>query len=151
MKKRIHQCHETGCLDTPYLGGYCRKHHGIRELKEQRRSAAVRLLHFSVVDDRIPDHPELKAELFKLQNYWRDACDVNIYRRGTKTMPLDEAPYATEWCIALAQEIVDAELAYRAGGQPASGLEYCQEWVWNRFNNLDKGLQSNGIERKPNR
>jgi hypothetical protein len=59
----------------------------------------------------------------------------------------DEAGYAIEWSIALAKEIVDAEIAFRNGAVPSYSLESTREWVWDRFRNLEKGLMSNGIKR----
>jgi len=62
-------------------------------------------------------------------------------------MPADEAEYATEWCIALAIEIVDAELALRDGRAVSNSLADTRAWVWERFNNLEAGLNSNGRPR----
>jgi hypothetical protein len=59
----------------------------------------------------------------------------------------DEAEYAIEWCIALAKEIVDAEIAFRKGTPSSYSLESTREWVWERFHNLEKGIMSNGIKR----
>jgi hypothetical protein len=59
----------------------------------------------------------------------------------------DEAEYAIEWCIALAIEIVDAEMLYRNGEMPLDSLTHTRFWVWERFKNLENGLRSNGIER----
>jgi hypothetical protein len=63
-------------------------------------------------------------------------------------MPLDEAEYALEWCIALAQEIVAAEYRLRNGlGISDLRLDFTRRWVWERFSNLEAGLRSNGLTR----
>lgn len=63
-------------------------------------------------------------------------------------MPADEADAALEWCIALAQEIIDAERAHRTGGRVSDKLEATRHWVWDRFNNLEAGRHSNGTARE---
>ena len=63
-------------------------------------------------------------------------------------MPRDEADYAAEWCIALAQEIVEAERAVIAGKSIPVSFTLTGEWVWERFRNLEAGLRSNGASRE---
>jgi len=107
----------------------------------------VQLLHKSILDDQVLQNPDLRAELSRLQSYWRTACDVMIYKADIPNMPAEEAEYASDWCIRLAEEIVDAERAFRSGRRPSGGLDSCRHWVWERFENLDRGLMSNGIPR----
>ena len=80
--------------------------------------------------------------------WWNRACGVVQSQYGTELMPLDEAEYACEWCIALAQEIVDAEIAVRAGKRIPDSLEATRFWVWERFKFLETGLRSNGLPRR---
>lgn len=60
----------------------------------------------------------------------------------------DEVEPAKEWCISLAQEIVDAEIAIRNGVRPSYTFEATRLWVWDRFNNLESRLMSNGVPRQ---
>jgi len=75
-------------------------------------------------------------------------CGVLQTERGTILMPRDEADYAAEWCIALAQEIVEAERAVIAGKSIPVSFTLTGEWVWERFRNLEAGLRSNGASRE---
>ena len=63
-------------------------------------------------------------------------------------MPLDEAEYATEWCISLAQEIVDAQRALTAGTSFQSRWELNAHRFVERLENLEAGLTSNGMPRE---
>ena len=116
---------------------------------DRRRKAALDALHKSEIEGRPPENAELRDELFRIQKWWYRACDAVNYAREDEVL-LDEAKYATEWCIALAQEIVDAEIASRNGQPIPISLERTRDWVWDRFLNLEKGLMSNGVNR-PNR
>ena len=145
-KKRI--CRISGCVRDPFLGGLCEEHHRQEQRRQQRRSEAVNALHSGTVDGVIPTDPTIAEQLDRIRVYWDRACYVLHSQRGTVTMPLDEADYATEWCIALAQEIVDAQHAVSSGRPIPSSLALTGQWVWERFHNLDAGLCSNGILRK---
>jgi hypothetical protein len=63
-------------------------------------------------------------------------------------MPLDEADYATEWCITLAEEIVKAEHQIAKSQAIPTSFEVARQWVWERLRNLDAGLRSNGRPRE---
>jgi hypothetical protein len=63
-------------------------------------------------------------------------------------MPLDEADYATDWCIALAEEIVKAQRQVKAGKEIPTSFDLTRQWVWQRLQNLDAGLHSNGTQRE---
>jgi hypothetical protein len=71
---------------------------------------------------------------------------VNL-RRGTKNLPLSEAEYAIDWCIALAKELLSAEDALAIGNKPSSSLEITRGWVNERFENLNADFTSNGLPR----
>ena len=140
-------CKSSGCKEALYLGGFCGKHYKEDEAKRRRRDEAVHILHMSVIGDESLRTPELRDELHRLQEWWQRACWALRLQR-TDTVLQDEAEYAVEWCIALAQEIVDAERSTR-GGQPATTphLDTTRHWVWDRFSNLERGLMSNGVSR----
>lgn len=150
-RNRIRECAKADCGEAPYLGGLCEKHHKEKLQEEKRREAALHALHFGKIADRLVENEELRDELARLRQWWFKTCDaVNNNRKDTVLK--DEAEYAAEWCIALAQEIVDAELAFRAGSNSPSNysLVATREWVWQRFRNLEAGLMSNGIQRESN-
>ena len=151
MPKRKSVCRAPRCNKPPYSGGLCQKHSEEETIREERRRVALDALEKGVVGERLPDAPALKEELLRLRVWWFRACDAVNGQRSIGPLPLDEAEHATGWCIALAQEIVDAELALRSGQKPNDRLEYTREWVWDRFKNLEAGLMSNGIPRPANR
>lgn len=146
VRRNVNECREHGCCDTPFLGGRCRDHHEQKVKEEERRKAALRALHEGEIDGEPPRNRELRNELFRLRHWWHRACDALRYGREDELIG-DEGEYAAEWCILLAQEIVDAELAFRRGGTPPTSLESTREWVWERFGNLQAGLRSNSTPR----
>lgn len=140
-------CRASGCAEVPFLGGLCRQHYDEADRRAQRRRAAIDALHTAVIDDRLPDDLALREELTRLRKWWDRACSAVQTKRDSALMPADEADYALEWCIALAQEIVDAERAARGGKKAEDTLACTRHWVWERFGNLEAGLRSNGIAR----
>ncbi len=139
-------CRKYGCHESPHRGGLCEAHHDEERLKETRRAAAVTALHNLTIDGKLPENPALKEELRLMRGWWDRAVNSLNYRPD----PLlgGEAEFALEWCISLAQEIVDAEKAFRKGESPSYMLEATRSWVWDRFRNLEAGLHSNGTSRK---
>lgn len=150
IRKIQKTCRHADCDNFPYLGGLCREHDEEDRRKRKRRATAIDTLHTGVIDGRIPEDLALRDELQKIQAWWDKACRAVQQRQTIEPLPLDEADYALEWCIALAQEIVDAELAHRAGNTPGHGLEHVRHWVWERFGFLTQGLHSNGTARRDN-
>lgn len=140
-------CGADDCIETPSMGGLCRKHHEEQNRREERRESALRCLHTRTVADQILTDLSLREELQRLCRWWDDACFAVRTGQDYGCLPLDEARFAMEWCITLAAEIAEAELAIRAGKKPASSLGATHCWVWDRFANLEKGLMSNGIPR----
>ena len=130
------------------MGGLCQKHYDEDRARKLRRDVAIRALHTSAIDGRVPDDLALRDELYRLVEWWNRACTAVNTRRGSTQMPMDEADDALEWCIALAQEIVDAELAVRAGDKVSDSVASTGAWVWERFRNLEAGLRSNGTTRR---
>lgn len=113
-----------------------------------RRDQAIDALHTLVVGGRLPDNEALRIELLELSRWWQMACNAVQTNREVELMPLEEAEYALEWCIALAGELVAAELAFRDGRAASHSLVGTRTWVWGRFKNLDAGLRSNGLPRR---
>ncbi len=146
MKRRKNECCTDGCDEPTYIGSLCRQHHEERVREQSCREAAVNALHTMVIDGRIPEDNELREELLRLRQWWDRAC-----RAATSNIKdhllRDEAEFALEWCIALAKEIVNAEMAFRQGEPSSSSLGATRHWVWERFRNLEAGLKSNGVAR----
>lgn len=147
MRKKRHVCSVRDCDEPPHLGGYCKEHHAERSAQAELRDAAVRALHTGAVGERLPADGELREELQRLRAWWDRACSAINYQRRDPVL-LDEAEYAAEWCIRLAQEIVIAEQAIAIGQKPTYSLEHVRTWVWERFANLEAGLKSNGVKRQ---
>ena len=78
-------------------------------------------------------------------------CDAT--RAGRKDPILkDETQFGTDWCIAIMQELVDTERDRRAGtGGDTELRQYIRRETWLRFENLEKGLMSNGVARRERR
>lgn len=148
MKVKRYTCRKSGCLKEPYLGGLCRTHHDEDEARRQLHDDALTALHSGVIDDELPSDQSLRDELNRLREYWSRICSVLHAQRGTPAMPLDEAKYATDWCISLAEEIVKAQRQVAAGKTISTSLEFTGQWVWERLQNLDAGLCSNGTRRE---
>jgi len=110
-------CQKRGCSKEPYLGGLCQVHHQEGQASKERLDAALTALHSGVVDGYAPQDPSLCSELDRLRVYWDRACQVLQTQRGTELMPLDEAEFATERCITLAKEIVEAQRRLTTGTQ----------------------------------
>lgn len=122
------------------------KHYEEDQRKYMLRNAAIDALHMGMIDGQFPERSELIEELQKIRKWWSRACDAVNYERQDPVL-MDEAPYAVEWCIRLAEQFVETERAFRSGVKPSWLLESTKEWVWDRFKNLEAGLMSNGIER----
>ena len=147
MAKKKKTCSKFRCDNPVYMFGLCKDHHEKAEEDKHRLETAIQALFFSVIDGSLPKNLELREELFRIQKWWHRACDAVNFDRKDEVL-LDDAQYAVEWCIALAKEIVDAEIAFRNGTPPSYSLEDTRTWVWERFHNLEKGLMSNGLKRQ---
>lgn len=148
MKYKKRTCIKSGCSDEPYLGGLCKSHHEEAESKKRLRDEALTTLHHGTIDGELASDPKLRNELERLRECWYRTCSVLQTQRGIPSMPLDEAKYATDWCISMAQEIIKAEREIASGRQVSLSLESTRRWVWERFENLDAGLCSNGTRRE---
>jgi hypothetical protein len=137
-----------GCSGALYLGGLCRLHYDEQQERDRKRRDSLNALHYGTVDGALPGDPMLRTELEKLRQYWSRVCSVLQTENGTPVMPLDEAPFAQEWCISLAEEIVSAQRSISAGGKSGYESTFTRGWVWERLHNLDAGLRSNGLPRQ---
>lgn len=146
-KRKQLKCRKDDCFEPPYLGGLCKDHHKQRTIQEARRQAAIEALHQGRINGVYLISPDLRNELGKVRKWWHRACDAVNYRREDVILR-NEAEFALEWCIALAQEVVDAEVSRRDGKENPQSFSFQQTWVWERFENLEKGLMSNGVERR---
>lgn len=142
-------CRYPHCNEIWHLGGLCSKHYEEGRAKEELRGEAVRSLHWGVIDGVRPSNEVARSELVKIQRWWNEVC--NALNFGHKHSVLrDEVEFAKEWCIALAEQIVNIERAFRAGTLRETDDMFVatQLWVWERFENLEKGLKSNGAIRQ---
>lgn len=89
----------------------------------------------------------MRDESWRARDWWFDVCNhVNSEREHPVLR--DETEYAVSWCIALAEHIIDEERDVRAGKQAgAETHQYRRRHFWERFQNLSRGLMSNGVAR----
>lgn len=147
-RKTLRMCSQAECEEPPYLGGLCQEHYEDESSKKARRNAALEALHRGVIDGYLPEDTAMREELLRIRHWWDKACRAVQQQRSIEPLPLDEAEYALEWCIALAHEIVDGERVIRSGQTPCYAFEYTRNWVWQRLGFLEHGLRSNGTPRK---
>jgi hypothetical protein len=147
MAKRRVECAKYHCTDPPFMGGLCRRHHEEDEAKERRRNTALALLDSGRLDNEPLGAGPLREEFYKLQDWWRQVC---VYITSSREHPVlrDETRYADSWCIGLAEFIIDEERGRRAGTKvDVPSHQYLRKQLWERFDNLERGLRSNGVER----
>ena len=118
------------------------EHHKEEQAKSRREMEARELLFRSVVNNEPLQSPALREELSQLQDWWQRSVR-ELQSPGSDPALQHEAQFASEWCISLADVIVEEERV----GTLAKSLqrERTREWVWRRFGNLDSGLMSNGL------
>lgn len=145
-KKKQLICSKYSCYEYPYLGGLCEKHYEEQKNERWRRNAAIDVLSCGTASGFVLTNNELKKELEKIRIWWHRACSSVRCRQEDEVLQ-NETEYALDWCIALAEEIIDAEIAFRNGKEFPDSLKCAQEWVWERFKNLESGLMSNGVKR----
>lgn len=145
--KRKKYCSVYRCTEPLYLGGLCELHEEKARVKALRYDDALEALHYGVIDGALPTDAAIREEFNRLVHWWRAACDSLNYRIPHAVLK-DEAEPAIFWCIALAQELIDAERAIRAGKPfDKTLLNGTRQWVWERFDSLERGLMSNGVAR----
>jgi len=114
-KRKLKTCTASRCEEPPYLGGLCKDHYEEWEDRRRREDAATQFLHSGVIDGRVLQHSELQDEFQQLSKWWGRVCQAVQTRRDTIHMPVEEADYAISWCTSIAQRIIEAEFAFRAG------------------------------------
>jgi hypothetical protein len=131
------KCREHNCSYEPYLGGLCRVHHDEHTREKQLRDAAITALHRGEVNGEFLVDGALRDDLEQLRARWFVVCDVVNSSRGKDLVPLEHAGYATDWCISLAEQIVEAQRAISAGEPVASSFESTKSWVWKRLRDIE--------------
>jgi len=151
MAKRRNKCAKLHCREATAIGGLCQKHHDENERKHHRYMEAADVLHTGSVDGEYIRQGPLRDELQKIQKWWRQVCGAVNAERQHPVLK-DETESAMSWCIGIAQEIIDAERELRAGGVGDDEMrQYRRRQLWERFENLERGLMSNGVARLENR
>lgn len=140
-------CSRLDCTEQPHLGGLCREHYTEKRIAEDAREAAIQMLHKGVIDGELPKDSRVQDELSRLRPWWDKACICRQTRSGRPFLPYDESESAMEWCIGIAQQLIEHERIWRSG-KPSVDIEaYRREHFWDRFRSLEAGLRSNGTPR----
>ena len=145
-------CRKLGC-DAPPVGfaGLCARHDEEEDRRHKRFMEAADVLHTGVIDGEYIGAGPLRDELSKVRDWWSAACSA-VNSQGEHPILKDETEFATHWCIGIAQEIIEAERDRRAGNEGDSDARrYVRQQFWNRFENLERGLMSNGVARPERR
>lgn len=145
-RKKTLTCRRWDCEEAPFLGGLCEAHHEEDRLKQLARRAAIDALSTSCVAGKLPEKPGLKDELLRVIRWWDKAClAVNAGRQDN--VLLDETQYAPEWCIAIADAIIQEEMNFRQGLDDDATVAFLKKDTWTRFEHLEAGFMSNGVKR----
>jgi hypothetical protein len=147
MAKRRKDCAKLHCTEPPFMGGLCKRHHEEAEAKRRRYDAALAALNSGLIDNEALQPGPLRDEFWRVRDWWFDVCS---YVNSEREHPVlrDETEYAVSWCIGLAEYIIDEERDVRAGKQAAvDSHQYLRRHLWERFENLSRGLMSNGVAR----
>lgn len=129
------------------MDGLCREHHEMADRKHRRFMETDQVLHTGVIDGEDIRQGPLRDELQRVREWWGDICAAERTRREHPILR-EETQFGMDWCIAIAQEIVDAERDLRAGKPGDTEIrKYRRDQTWERFENLAKGLKSNGVAR----
>lgn len=147
-KRKLKTCTAPRCEEPPYLGRLCKDHYEKMEDCRRREDAATQFLHTGIIDAQLIQHPELRDEFHQISKWWDRVCQAIQTRHDAIHMPLEEAEFAISWCTSIAQLIIEAELAFRAGKEISLLLRAKREPYWERFHNLEAGLASNGTPRR---
>jgi len=140
-------CGKFQCEKPLYKGGLCQKHFEEADHRHHRFMEAADVLRNGVIDGECIRLGPLLEEFQRVQKWWTQVCAAEIAGREHPVLK-DETPFGTDWCIAIAQEIIDAERDLRAAKPSDTEIrKYRREETWKRFENLERGLMSNGVAR----
>jgi hypothetical protein len=151
MPKRRKDCAKLHCYEPPFLGGLCKCHHEEAEIRRRRHDEAVKVLWHGIIDEKVFTSGPLRDEFHRVRDWWFRTCDA---MRADREDPIlkDETQFGMDWCVAITQELVDAERDLRAGGVGDTEFrQYIRRETWLRFESLEKGLMSNGVARPERR
>lgn len=145
-KRKDPACRKWRCEESQYLGGLCKLHHEEARAKEADEQAAIEALKTWRVEGCSPEKPGLKDELMRASRWWDKAC-LALQANKKDEVLLDETESALSWCISIAKAIIQDEVAHRHGRAEDPTVVYLKSLAWERFENLEAGLMSNGVER----
>jgi hypothetical protein len=136
MKKHS-KCKARKCNETAQIRGLCRKHHEAQKQADELRQDGQSLLEKGLVDQEHVAVDWIRTDLPKLRPWWTRISAAMNPQNEDKDLG-EEAPYAKEWCMALAMEMVKAERASRSGTPEEQGkAEIVRERVWRRLESLE--------------
>jgi hypothetical protein len=151
MGKRKKVCVRFRCNDQPFMAGLCKQHYNESIQKEARRQAGLEALNRTVVDGQIITAGPLREGLYRIQKWWSEVCSADTSGHEHPVLK-DDTSCAVDWCIGIAEYIVNEERHLRAGGKgDMSSYKYQRDRLWERFSNLERGLMSNGLVRPEGR
>lgn len=149
MNRRRKRCRRANCEQEAASDGLCTAHAEEEHRESVRHDQAVAILHGSPTYAGPSLRGEFDAELRQLRRWWWRSCDAVNLGRAQPSIPLDEAEYAVAWCIKLAEALLIANEQALVGQDRHPELENARRAVWERFENLERGLRSNGLPRGP--
>ena len=137
MKKHS-KCKARKCNETAQIRGLCRKHHGQQKQADELRRDGQTLLEKGRIDEEYASVEWIRTDLQELQPWWNRISAAMSLQNEDADLG-DEAPYAKEWCMALAIEMVKTERASRTGKPCDQGkAEIVRDRVWRRLASLEE-------------
>ncbi len=147
MARRRDGCRRLHCGAPVVQFGLCERHHHEAEAESRRHDEAVTALHSGMIDGEYLSAGTLRDEFWRARDWWFQVCEAVNSEREHQLLH-DETQYAVSWCIAIAAHIIDEARDMRAGKPGGTDAHnYLRRPYWERFENLSRGLMSNGIER----
>ncbi len=137
MKQKARRCRVDGCREMPHLGGFCLAHYEEDLRRGTLRDQARALLFGKADGGGVSDHT-LQEDLHELMGRWSFVCSAGISQRSNDLVPLEHAEYAADWCISLAEQIIEAQRAINAGMPVACSYENTKRWVWERLHGIER-------------
>lgn len=136
MKKHS-KCKARKCNENAQIRGLCRKHHEEQRQADELRQDGQSLLERGRIDEEHASVEWIRIDLQKLQPWW-NRISVAMGPQNEDPALKEEAPFAKEWCMTLAMEMVKAERASRAGIPWDQGkAEIIRDRVWRRLEGLE--------------